>query len=80
MEKLLLTSLSLTRLFVLNIDEIYGPLKKQKLQHIGRTYTCPESNPDQNMADVHRSRLYIRKNRLSGLFTDALRVVSNLMV
>lgn len=37
----------------LNIDEIYGPLRKQKLQHVGRIYMCPEANSDpQNMAEV----------------------------
>lgn len=51
MEKLLL-SVSLV-FFTLNIDEIHGPLRKQKQQHVGRTYMCPEANSDhQNMAEV----------------------------
>lgn len=51
MEKLLL-SVSLV-FFMVNIDEIYGPLRKQKLQHVGRTYMGPEANSQhQNKAEV----------------------------
>lgn len=49
-------------LFLLNIDEIYGPLTNQKLQQVGHVYTCPNANPDhQNMAEGQRSQLYVWK-------------------
>lgn len=53
-------------LVLLNIDEIYGPLRSQKLQQVGHAYTCPHACPHansdyQNMAEGQRSHLYIWK-------------------